>query len=414
MEFTVSGYLVGFSLGQLLWGPVSDRTGRRVPVALGILLFILGSAGCALSGSPHGIIGWRVVQAVGACAGVVVSRAMVRDLAERDRAAQMLSTLIVIMAVAPPVGPLLGAQVLAFASWCWIFGLLVGVGALTLAALATVPETLSPERRDPDAVRHALRRYAALLADRRVLAYAGISGSFYVGAFAFIAGTPFAYIDYYHAPPSLYGLLFGASILAIMLVNMANSRLVPRFGSDRLLFAGAVAAAATGLFAAGAAWTGWGGLAGLTIPIVAFLGGERADRAQLARRRARRLAGPRGRGVGAGRRDPVRQRHPRLGPRRPVRRRDSLAARRGHRLGRALLPRVPPAAAAWSFATRLTASRRFTSACAWRFGLGGAADDPFVACYAAAGGMDRRADGEAERWSRHGARLLDLRWRPRA
>jgi len=270
LEFTISGYLIGFSLGQLLWGAVSDRVGRRVPVAIGIVLFVIGSAGCALSQTGTEIIVWRVVQAVGACAGVVLSRAMVRDLFERDRAAQMLSTLIVIMAIAPLVGPLLGGQILSFASWHWIFWLLVAIGGVALAALFTVPETLTPERRDPDAIRHAFSRYAGLLADRRVLAYAGISGSFYVGAFAFIAGTPFAYISYYHVPPTLYGLLFGASILGIMLVNMANARLVGRFGSDRLLRVGAAIAAMAGLASAAAGWTGIGGLAGLAVPIVIF------------------------------------------------------------------------------------------------------------------------------------------------
>lgn len=270
LEFTISGYLIGFSLGQLLWGAVSDRIGRRLPVAIGIVLFIIGSAGCALSGTATEVIAWRIVQAVGACAGVVLSRAMVRDLFERDRAAQMLSTLIVIMAIAPLIGPMLGGQVLAFASWHWIFWLLVGIGALTLAALFTVPETLAPERRDLDAVRHALSRYGELLGDRRILAYAGIGGFFYAGAYAYIAGTPFAYISYYHVPPSLYGLLFGAAILGIMAVNMLNSRLVPRFGSDRLLRWGAAMVAVTGLASALAGWTGWGGLAGLAVPLLLF------------------------------------------------------------------------------------------------------------------------------------------------
>jgi len=270
LEFTISGYLIGFSLGQLLWGALSDKIGRRLPIAIGILLFIIGSAGCALSDSAAQVIGWRVVQAVGACAGVVLSRAMVRDLFARDRAAQMLSTLIVIMAVAPVIGPLLGGQVLRIASWHWIFWLLVGIGGVTLAALFTVPETLRPEERDPDAIRHALSRYSQLLTDRRILAYAGVGGFFYAGAFAYIAGSPFAYISYYHVPASLYGLLFGAAILGIMIANMVNSRLVARFGSDRLLVLGAALAALAGLLATVAAWTGWGGLAGLAIPLLLF------------------------------------------------------------------------------------------------------------------------------------------------
>ena len=105
VEWTVSGYLIGFSLGQLLWGPIGDRVGRRLPVAIGLVLFIAGSAGCALSGSIWAVIGWRVVQAIGAAAGVVLGRAMVRDLYEGRHAAQMMSILITIMAIAPLLAP---------------------------------------------------------------------------------------------------------------------------------------------------------------------------------------------------------------------------------------------------------------------------------------------------------------------
>jgi DHA1 family bicyclomycin/chloramphenicol resistance-like MFS transporter len=137
VEFTISFYLAGFSLGQLLWGPIGDRYGRRAPVAVGLILFIIGSAGCALAGSGTALIIWRVVQAVGACAGVVLARAMVRDLYEGNRAAQMLSALMTVMAIAPLLGPILGGQILALAGWRAIFWTLTGVGALTLAALFT-------------------------------------------------------------------------------------------------------------------------------------------------------------------------------------------------------------------------------------------------------------------------------------
>lgn len=270
MEFTISGYLVGFSLGQLLWGAVSDRVGRRWPIAIGILLFILGSAGCALAATAPQVVGWRVVQAIGACAGVVLSRAMVRDLFPREQAAQKLSMLIVIMAAAPLVGPLVGGQLLVIASWHWIFWLLVAIGLVTLVALFTVPETLAPAQRDADAVRRAIGRYGELLRDRRIIASAGIGGFFYAGAFAYIAGTPFAFITYYHVPPRLYALLFGAAILGIMAVNMLNARLAPRFGSGRLLRWGAGLAAVTGIAAAITAATGWGGLAGLAVPLLLF------------------------------------------------------------------------------------------------------------------------------------------------
>ena len=270
MELTISGYLVGFSLGQLLWGPIGDRYGRRLPVAAGILLFVIGSAGCALSDTASQMIGWRVVQAVGACAGVVLARAMVRDMYERDRAAQMLSTLIVIMAIAPLIGPLVGGQVLAVASWHVIFWLLVGVGLLTLAALFTLPETLAPAQRSREPLLRAVAEYGHLLRQRAILGYAGVGAFFYLGVYAYIAGTPFAYISYYHVPAQLYGLLFGSVIAGIMAVNMINTRLVTKLGSDRLLRLGTIGAAIFGLAVAVAAGTGWGGLAALATTLFLF------------------------------------------------------------------------------------------------------------------------------------------------
>lgn len=270
VELTVSGYLVGFSLGQLFWGPISDRYGRRLPVAAGLALFVVGSAGCALAGSASGLIGWRMVQAVGASAGVVLSRAMVRDLYAGHRAAQMLSTLITVMAIAPLIGPILGGQILALAGWRAIFWTLVAIGLATLAALFTLPETLPERRRNHETLGRVLVRYGELLGNRRLLGYAGAGGFFYAGMFAYIAGTPFAYITYHHVPAELYGVLFAAGIVGIMATNMVNARLVRRLGSDRILLGGTVTAALSGLVLALAAWSGWAGLWGLVVPLFVF------------------------------------------------------------------------------------------------------------------------------------------------
>ncbi|MCB4769095.1 multidrug effflux MFS transporter [Ancylobacter sp. Lp-2] len=271
IELTVSGYLIGFSLGQLLWGPISDRHGRRLPVAIGLVLFIIGSAGCALSFDAWSMIGWRVVQAVGASAGVVLGRAMVRDLYEGPRAAQMMSTLMTVMAIAPLIGPLLGGQILAFAGWHAIFWFLVVVGFVTLGAVARLPETLPAAQRNPAPLGRALRGYGALLRERRLLGYAGAGGFFYAAMFAYIAGTPFAYITYHHVPAGLYGVLFAAGIVGIMATNMINARLVMRLGSDRILVGGIVAATASGLLLAGIASADWGGLWGLFVPLFLFV-----------------------------------------------------------------------------------------------------------------------------------------------
>jgi DHA1 family bicyclomycin/chloramphenicol resistance-like MFS transporter len=271
IELTISSYLIGFSLGQLLWGPIGDRFGRRLPVAAGLVLFIIGSAGCAFAGDATMMIIWRVVQAVGACAGVVLARAMVRDLYAGDRAAQMLSTLMTVMAIAPLVGPLLGAQIMLIAGWEAIFWTLVAIGAATLLALMTLPETLPENRRNREPLGKALLQYGALLKDRRLVAFAFAGGFFYAGMYAYIAATPFAYITFYHVPAGLYGLLFGTGIVGIMISNIVNSRLVTRFGAQRLLRFGSVMAAVSALVLAIAATTGIGGLWGLVVPLFFYI-----------------------------------------------------------------------------------------------------------------------------------------------
>ena len=271
VAFTISGYLIGFSLGQLLWGPISDRYGRRPSVAIGLVLFVIGSAGCALSGNVLTIIGWRILQAVGACASVALSRAMVRDLYEGNRAAQMLSTLIAVMAIAPLVGPLIGGQILALAGWRAIFWTLVGIGLVTLMALFTIPETLPSARRNQESLSRALVRYGLLLRNRRLMGYAGTGGFLYAGVFAYVAGTPFAYITYYHVPAQLYGLLFGLGTIGIMAANIFNSRLVSKFGYDRMLLIGTMMSALSAMLVAGAARTEWGGLWGLVVPLFVFV-----------------------------------------------------------------------------------------------------------------------------------------------
>ena len=267
MQWSISGYLVGFSAGMLVWGPLADRFGRKRPVAAGLVLFIIGSAGCALCQSGTALLLWRLIQATGACAGVVLSRAMVRDLIEGPRAAQMLSTLITIMAVAPLIGPWAGAQIMVLSSWRVIFWTLVFIGLVTLAGLAVTDETLPPTRRRRQTLSAAMRAYAGLLSERATLGYAGTGACLYAAVYAYIAGTPFAFITYYHLPAAHYGLLFGTGIAGIMLVNQINIRLLPRLRQTSLLRSGAGLAAASGLLTALAGYTGWGGLWGLAVPL---------------------------------------------------------------------------------------------------------------------------------------------------
>lgn len=151
---------------------------------------------------------------------------MVRDLYAGDRAAQTLSTLITVMAVAPLLGPVIGGQILSVAGWRTIFWALVAIGLATLAALFTLPETLPAHRRNAEPLVKRCAAMARLRPDRRLLAFTGAGAFFYGGVYAYIAGTPFAFITYHHVAPQLYGVLLAIGILGIMATNLFNVRFV--------------------------------------------------------------------------------------------------------------------------------------------------------------------------------------------
>jgi DHA1 family bicyclomycin/chloramphenicol resistance-like MFS transporter len=266
VQLTLTTFLVGFCLGQLIWGPLGDRYGRRGMAAIGLAIFVLGSAGCAQSNSVGAMIAWRAFQAFGAAAGPVLARAMVRDLYARDEAARMLSVLILVMSAAPLLGPVLGGQVLLFWSWKGIFWVQGVLGLASLLGLAAIRETLLPENRASLRLLPMLVSYGQLLGQRRLLGYALSGASFYGAAYAYLAGTPHAYIQFYHVSPQLYGALFGLNIIGMMGLNAINTRFVTRIGLDRMLRLGTLVMAVFGIVIAVAGRTGLFGLAGLVVP----------------------------------------------------------------------------------------------------------------------------------------------------
>jgi DHA1 family bicyclomycin/chloramphenicol resistance-like MFS transporter len=272
LELTISGYLLGFSIGQLFWGPVSDRFGRKVPLMLGVAIFVAGAAGCALSTDPAQLIACRVVQALGASAAVVLGRAMVRDLFRNDEAARMLSTLMLIMAIAPMIGPSVGAQILAMSSWHAIFWTLVAIGIVTLFGVARTAETLPVAARAQQGLAGAFAAYGQHFGNPVLVAYAGILFCFGAGVFAYVAGSSFVFIEHFGLSPQAYGILFAAGIAGIMLSNTINLRFVARFGSDRMLLIGTSIAAVAGICTIALAATGLGGWPGLTIALFAYVG----------------------------------------------------------------------------------------------------------------------------------------------
>ncbi|WP_342212845.1 multidrug effflux MFS transporter [Rhizobium sp. CFBP 8762] len=271
MELTITGFLIGFSVGQLFWGPLGDRFGRRLPIALGILLFVVGSIGCGLSASPTQIMVWRIVQAAGACSGVVLARAMVRDVYTGAEAARMLSTLLTVMAVAPLLGPFLGAYILEHFGWRMIFFVLAAIGAITIAALFSVPETLPADKRLSGSLSAVFRSYGQIISDFKFLSFSISAGFFYLGVYAYVAGTPFAFIQYYGVDPKHYGVLFALGVVGIIVTNTINRRLLRHFNHVTLLLCGAAGAATIGIATAAIEVLGYGQLWLLVVLLFLFI-----------------------------------------------------------------------------------------------------------------------------------------------
>lgn len=235
VELTVTGFLAGFALAQLIWGPMSDRIGRKIPLFIGMVLFIIGSIGCALSQTIEQIVFWRVFQAFGACTGPMLGRAIIRDLYARTQAAQMLSTLMIIMAIAPIAGPLLGGQIIKLSTWHNIFWLLAIIGGLMFVSVFFLPETHTAEKRTTTSVMNTFVNYRQLLSNWQFMRYTLCVTFFYVAAFTFIVGSPFVYISFYGVDAQHYGWLFAINIIGVMGLSFINRNLVKQFSLDQLL-----------------------------------------------------------------------------------------------------------------------------------------------------------------------------------
>ncbi|MCE0801814.1 multidrug effflux MFS transporter [Buttiauxella sp. S04-F03] len=270
-ELTITGFLMGFCIAQLIWGPLSDHFGRRLLLFIGMALFMIGSVGCALSTDISQIVFWRVFQALGACTGPMLARAMIRDLFSRTRAAQMLSTLMIIMAIAPIAGPLLGGQMIKFTTWHSIFWLLAVIGGVMFVSLFWLPETLPQEKRVKASLPSAFRNYYALLTNTTFMRFTLCLTFYYVAAYAFITGSPFVYITYFGVEPQHYGWLFALNIVGLMGMSVINRRLVQHYSLEVLLKFAVVTAAVAALVLAAAAKLEIGGLILIVAAVFVFL-----------------------------------------------------------------------------------------------------------------------------------------------
>ncbi|MGA9662488.1 MAG: multidrug effflux MFS transporter, partial [Pseudomonas alloputida] len=211
VQATLAAYFLGLSIGQLAYGPVADRFGRRKPLMFGVTLFTLASLACAYAPNLDTLVVARFIQALGGCAGMVLSRAIVSDKCDPVASAKVFSQLMLVMGLAPILAPMLGGVLVNLAGWQSIFLALSLFSAGCLLAVSLgLPESL-PEHIPRQPLSGALRQYLRLLADRVFLGHALTGGIAIAGMFAYIAGSPFVFIKLYGVPAEHYGWLFGTN-----------------------------------------------------------------------------------------------------------------------------------------------------------------------------------------------------------
>lgn len=225
-ELSLSTFLAGFALGQLLFGPLSDRLGRKPVLLSGLVVFLLASLMIATIGTLTQLLAWRFVQALGGGACVVNSAAIVRDCFSGREAAKVMSTMAMIMMLAPLIAPMVGSVLLYLADWWLIFVFLAAYAAFLLWLMGTrLPETRSADA--PLATpRQVLANYASVLRHREAMGYIFAVASAFAGMFAFVTASPFLYLEHYALSPGLYPLAFGANVVVMALSNRLNIRLL--------------------------------------------------------------------------------------------------------------------------------------------------------------------------------------------
>ncbi len=273
VQQTLALFFLGMAGGQLFYGPLSDRFGRRKPLLVGLALYVAASLGCACAHSVHALIVWRLLQGLGGCAGIVIARAVVRDRFDPVHAARIFSELMMVMGVAPILAPFIGGQLLLISTWRTLFWLLALFGAVCFAAtLLLLRESWSP---DPAAnafsPRTVARNFTLVLEDP-TFRFPALTNAFAVAAmFTYIIGSPGVFIGHFGVAPNHYGFFFGANAFGLIAASQINRRLLTRFAPQAILRIAIPSSTVAGITVAAVGWSGLGGLWGLAAALFLFL-----------------------------------------------------------------------------------------------------------------------------------------------
>lgn len=274
VQLTLSVYMVAFAVCQLFYGAMSDRFGRKPVLAFGVAVYFVASVACALAISIEGLVLARFFQALGGCCGVVVGRAVVRDVFGRKKSAKMLSYMGTAMALAPALGPVIGGYLTVAFGWEASFWVLSGFGGACLLGILFV---LKESNSEPDASalqpRQMFFNFGQLLKHRAFMGFLLVSAFSYGGLFAYISGSSFVFIQVIGLTADQYGYCFAAIVIGYMAGTQIGGRTVYRFGERRLVHWGATISALSGIAMAGFAYAGLLNVAVILVPMVIYMVG---------------------------------------------------------------------------------------------------------------------------------------------
>ncbi len=238
-QMTLSTYILGFALGQLLYGPMADSLGRKPVILGGTLIFAAAAGACALAQSIDQLITLRFFHGLAAAAASVVINALMRDIYPKEEFSRMMSFVMLVTTVAPLLAPMIGGAVLIWLSWHAIFWILAIAALLaSLMIFFFISETLPVERRQPFRIRTTLGNFASLFRHKRVLSYMLASGFSFAGMFSFLSAGPFVYIELNHVLPQNFGYYFALNIVFLFMMTIINGRFVRRVGALRMFRTG--------------------------------------------------------------------------------------------------------------------------------------------------------------------------------
>lgn len=239
VQFSLTACLLGLGVGQLVMGSLSDGYGRRTPLLISMIVYVASSLACAFSPNIGLLIVFRFLQGFAASAGIVISRAIARDLYSGKDLTKFFSLLLLVSNLGPLVAPVAGSGVLTFTTWMGVFIALALLGIyLGMMTKWRLQETLSSDRRSPTNFAHQVRNYGMLLRDRQFLGYMLAQGIMIAGVFAYVAGTPFIYQNIYGVTPTVFALLFGSNGISLIIGSQLVGRMAHRISERAFLLFG--------------------------------------------------------------------------------------------------------------------------------------------------------------------------------